>query len=66
MAVMKIDVYKRQEVDGGAQVFLVPAGQNYQDCKKMKKEENLEIKLISVKNIDDAIKKLKDLQEVLL
>lgn len=48
-------------VDGGAQVFLVPAGENYQDCKKMKKEENLGIKLISVKNIDDAIKKLKDL-----
>ena len=48
-------------VDGGAHVFLVPAGENYQDCKKMKKEENLDIKLISVKNIDDAIKKLKDL-----
>ena len=48
-------------VDGGAQVFLVPAGENYQDCKKMKKEENLDIQLISVKNIDDAIKKLKDL-----
>lgn len=48
-------------VDGGVQVFLVPAGENYQDCKKMKKEENLDIKLISVKNIDDAIKKLKDL-----
>lgn len=48
-------------VDGGAQVFLVPAGENYQDCKKMKKEESLDIKLISVKNIDDAIKKLKDL-----
>ena len=48
-------------VDGGAQVFLVPAGENYQDCKKMKKDENLDIKLISVKNIDDAIKKIKDL-----
>lgn len=46
---------------GGAQVFLVPAGENYQDCKKMKKDENLDIKLISVKNIDDAIKNLKDL-----
>lgn len=46
---------------GGAQVFLVPAGENYQDCKKMKKDENLDIELISVKNIDDAIKKLKDL-----
>ena len=48
-------------VDGGAQVFLVPAGENYRDCKKMKEDENLDIQLISVKNIDDAIKKLKDL-----
>lgn len=47
--------------EGGAQVFLVPVGQNYQDCKKMKKEENLDIKLIPVKNINDAVKKLKSL-----
>lgn len=47
--------------EGGAQVFLVPAGENYQDCKKMKKEENLDIKLIPVKDINDAVEKLKDL-----
>lgn len=46
---------------GGAQIFLVPDGENYQDCKKMKKEEKLDIKLIPVKNINDAVKKLKSL-----
>ena len=46
---------------GGAEVFLVPAGENYQDCKKMKKEENLDIKLIPVKNIEDAVERLKQL-----
>lgn len=48
-------------IDGGAEVFLVPAGENYQDCKKLKKEENLNIKLIPVKNISDAIERLKNL-----
>lgn len=48
-------------IDGGAEVFLVPAGENYQDCKKLKKEENLGIKLIPVKNIKDAIDSLKAL-----
>lgn len=48
-------------VDGGAEVFLVPAGENYQDCKKMKKEKKLDIKLIPVKNINEAIEKLKKL-----
>lgn len=48
-------------VDGGAEVFLVPAGENYRDCKKMKKEENLDIQLIPVKNIKDAVSKLKEL-----
>lgn len=48
-------------VHGGAEVFLVPAGENYQDCKKMKKEENLDVKLIPVKNINEAVEKLKNL-----
>ncbi len=48
-------------VDGGADVFLVPAGENYQECKKTKKEENLDIKLIPVKDIYDAVEKLENL-----
>ena len=48
-------------VDGGADVFLVPAGENYRDCKKLKEEENLDIKLISVATIEEAVEKLKEL-----
>lgn len=45
-------------VDGGADVFLVPAGDNYETCLKVKKEKNLDIKLIPVKTIYDAVEKL--------
>ena len=48
-------------VDGGADIFLVPAGDNYRDAKKEAKKEKLDIKIIPVKNIEDAINKLKDL-----
>ena len=39
-------------------VFLVPIG-NYKDAVKYKKKHNLKIKIIKVKNIEDAINKLK-------
>ena len=48
-------------VSGGADVFLVPSGDNYDACKKMKKEENLDIQLIEVKDIWDAVSKLEKL-----
>lgn len=48
-------------VDGGADLFLVPAGENYRDCKRLKKEENLDIKIISVATIEEAVEKLKKL-----
>ena len=41
--------------------FLVPAGDNYKDASKYVKKKKLKIKLIKVKNIRDAIKKLKKL-----
>ena len=44
-----------------ADVFLVPAGNNYEECLEIKKEKNLKIKLISVSTIDEAIKKLEEL-----
>ncbi len=44
-----------------ADVFLVPSGENYKTAKKYKKDKNLKIKLIEVKNIKDAIKKLEGL-----
>ena len=39
-------------------IFLVPSGNNYKTCKRIKKERKLKIKLIEVKNIEEAIKKL--------
>ena len=47
---------------GNAEYFLVPAGQNYKDAKKYKEKNNLKIKLIKVKSIQDAIEKLEDLK----
>ena len=49
-------------VDGGADIFLVPDGENYEDCKKMKKKENLDIQLIPVTDIYDALEKLENLK----
>lgn len=45
-----------------ADVFLVPSGENYKTCIKVKKEKNLKIKVIGVKNIEDAINKLEKLK----
>ena len=45
-----------------ADIFLVPDGENYQDALKYKQKKKLKIKLIKVKTIDDAIKKLKELK----
>ncbi len=42
-------------------IFLVPAGDNYKEAKKVAKSENLKIKIISVKNIEDALEKIKNI-----
>lgn len=44
---------------GGADIFLVPSGNNYEECVKVKKEKNLKIQLVEVKSVEDAISKLK-------
>ena len=43
-----------------ADIFFVPTG-NYEEAKKTVLEENLDIELVEVKHIDDAIKYLKEL-----
>ena len=43
-------------------IFLVPSGKNYQQAVKYKKAKKLKIKLIEVKTIRDAIKKLEDIK----
>lgn len=45
-----------------ADIFLVPAGENYEDAKKYKEQKKLKIKLIKVSTIKDAINKLEKLQ----
>lgn len=45
-----------------ADIFLVPSGKNYKAAKKYKEEKKLQIKLIEVKTIKDAIKKLEELK----
>lgn len=45
-----------------ADIFLLPAGDNYKDAKKYVEEKKLKIKLVSVESIEDAIKKLEKLK----
>ena len=49
--------------DGGADVFLVPTGDNYKEALKVKKERNLKVKIIEVKTLEDAIEKLSKLEK---
>ena len=49
-------------VSDNAKYFLAPAGENYEEAKKYVKEKKLDIKLIEVKTIEDAIKKLEVLK----
>ena len=49
-------------VSGKADVFLVPAGENYKDTMKVVKKEKLKIKVIPVKTFDEAIKELSSLK----
>ena len=48
-------------VKDGADIFLVPKGDNYSECIKLKKKKNLKIKIIGVSNIKEAKKLLEDL-----
>ncbi len=48
-------------VKDGADIFLVPKGDNYSECVKLKKEKNLKIKIIGVSNIEEARELLEDL-----
>lgn len=50
-------------VDGGADVFLVPKGDNYKECMKMKKKKKLDIKVIPVETFSDAVAKLEKLEK---
>lgn len=42
-----------------ADIFLVPAGRNYEEAIKEKKKKNLKIKIYAVKTFDEALEKLR-------
>ena len=48
-------------VNKKADIFLVPAGNNYKEAKKVKKEKGYDIELVPVKTFEDALKYLKNL-----
>ena len=47
-------------VNKGADVFLVPVGENYEEAKKVKKEKNYDIKLVPVATFEEALSYLKN------
>lgn len=44
-----------------AEIFFVPAGENYEEAMKLKEKNNYKIEVISIAHIDDAINYLKNL-----
>lgn len=54
--------YKVLGANKKADYFLVPAGENYKDAKKVVKKHKLKIKIIEVKTLEDAINKLNNLK----
>lgn len=44
-----------------ADLFLVPTGQNYEDCIKLKEKENLDIEIVAVETFEDALRALEAL-----
>ena len=47
-------------VNKGADVFLVPVGENYEDAKKLKEERNYDIELVPVATFEEALSYLKN------
>lgn len=48
---------------GGADVFLVPAGENYKEALEVKKEKKLDIEVIEVSTVEEAIEKLSKVEK---
>ncbi len=44
-----------------AEIFFVPSGENYEEAIKLKAKNNYKIEIVSISNIDEAIKYLEDL-----
>ncbi|MBE6144286.1 MAG: PDZ domain-containing protein [Firmicutes bacterium] len=48
-------------IKNGAEIFIVPNGENYKDAIRLKEENNYKIEIIGVSTIDDALNYLMDL-----
>ena len=54
--------YKLMGAEGAkADIFLVPAGDNYKEAQKFAKKKNYKVKVIGVKNIEEVLEKLEAL-----
>ena len=49
-------------VAGDADIFLVPSGENYEECIKLKKERGYDIEIVEIKTFDDAVEYLENLK----
>lgn len=49
-------------VDSKADIFIVPNGNNYEECIKLKKKYNYDIKVIGVDTFEEALNELKKLK----
>ena len=49
--------------DGDADIFLVPIGENYDEALKVKKEKKLDIEIIGVSTVKEAIDKIKKIKK---
>jgi len=49
-------------VKNKADIFIVPNEENYDECMKIQKEKNYNIKIIGVDTLEDAINKLKNIE----
>ena len=50
-------------VNNKADIFLAPSGNNYKEAIKEKKKHHYKIKIVKVKNLDDAINYLNKIKE---
>ena len=50
-------------VESDADIFLVPAGENYEECIKLKEEKGYDIEIVSIETFDDAVNYLESLKK---
>lgn len=55
--------YKLKGASKKADIFLVPAGENYEEAKALKQEKGYKIKIIPVSSLEDAVEKLNNLEK---